>query len=34
MRTGISLDVSNADRVRLDAVVADRSIPQKHVWSA
>jgi transposase len=32
MRTGITLNVSPADRVRLDAVVADRNSPQKHVW--
>ena len=34
MRTGISIDVSPADRVRLDAVVADRNSPQKYVWRA
>jgi len=34
MRTGISIDVSPADRVSLDAVVADRNSPQKHVWRA
>jgi transposase len=32
MRTGIILNVSPADRARLDAVVADRNSPQKHVW--
>ena len=32
MRTGIVVEVSAADRVRLDAVVADRNSPQKHVW--
>jgi transposase len=32
MRTGITLNVSPADRVRLDTVVADRNSPQKHVW--
>src|SRR5260370_1104470 len=32
MRTGISIDVSPATRVRLDAIVADRNSPQKHVW--
>jgi hypothetical protein len=34
MRTGISIDVSAASRVRLDAIVADRNRPQKHVWRA
>jgi transposase-like protein len=34
MRTGISFDVSGASRVRLEAVVADRNSPQKHVWRA
>ena len=34
MRTGISIDVSPANRVRLDAIVADRNSPQKHVWRA
>jgi transposase len=34
MRTGISIDVSPATRVRLDAIVADRNSPQKHVWRA
>jgi len=34
MRTGISIDVSPAIRVRLDAIVADRNSPQKHVWRA
>src|SRR5580693_8886563 len=34
MRTGISIDVSPAHRVRLDAIVADRNSPQKHVWRA
>jgi transposase len=32
MRPGISVDVSAADRVRLEAIVADRNSPQKHVW--
>jgi hypothetical protein len=32
MRQGINVDVSAADRVRLEAVVADRNSPQKHVW--
>src|ERR1700761_9354694 len=34
MRTGIVIDVSSADRTRLEAVVADRNSPQKHVWRA
>lgn len=34
MRTGISLEVSPADRLRLDAIVADRNSPQKQVWRA
>ena len=34
MREGISVEVSAADRGRLEAVVADRNSPQKHVWRA
>ncbi len=34
MRKGISIEVSAADRTRLEAVVADRNSPQKHVWRA
>src|SRR5260221_13598222 len=34
MRQGINVDVSAADRVRLEAMVADRNSPQKHVWRA
>ncbi len=34
MRTGISLDVSPADRRRLEALVRDRNTAQKHVWRA
>jgi transposase len=34
MRTGISVEVGVADRVRLEAIVADRNSPQKHVWRA
>jgi transposase len=34
MRQGISVDVNAADRARLEAVVADRNSPQKHVWRA
>src|ERR1700686_5389364 len=32
MRTGITVDVKAADRARLEAIVADRNSPQKHVW--
>jgi transposase len=34
MREGISIKVSDADRERLSAVVADGNSPQKHVWRA
>jgi transposase len=34
MRQGIVVDVTAADRVRLEAVVANRNSPQKHVWRA
>ena len=34
MRPGINIDVTAADRARLEAVVADRNSPQKHVWRA
>ena len=34
MREGIIVDVSPTDRRRLEAVVADRNSPQKHVWRA
>jgi transposase len=34
MRTGITIDVNPADRVRLLAVAAGRNSPQKHVWRA
>jgi len=32
MREGINVEVRAADRSRLEAVVADRNSPQKHVW--
>lgn len=32
MREGVIVEVSAADRSRLEAVVADRNSPQKHVW--
>ena len=34
MRQGIRVQVSEGDRVRLAAIVADRNSPQKHVWRA
>jgi transposase len=34
MRTGIEVDVGTRDRRRLEAIVADRNAPQKHVWRA
>jgi hypothetical protein len=34
MREGIEIEVSAADRERLERVVADRNSPQKHVWRA
>jgi transposase len=34
MRRGIEIEVSAADRTRLEAIVADRNSPQKHVWRA
>ena len=34
MRKGIKIEVSTADRSRLEAVVSDRNSPQKHVWRA
>src|SRR3712207_9294706 len=34
MRQGITVEVAAADRARLEAVVADRTSPQKHVWRA
>ena len=33
-RTGISITLSKGDRQRLEALVADRYTPQKHVWRA
>ena len=32
--TGISFPLSDGNRQRLDAIVADRNAPQKHVWRA
>jgi transposase len=34
MRKDVSVDASPAERVRLEAVVANRNSPQKHVWRA
>src|SRR5947209_1465478 len=34
MRPGITITVDAADRARLEAIVADRNRPQKHVWRA
>src|SRR4051812_47943710 len=34
MRTGIIVRLTAADRDRLEAIVADRNSPQKHVWRA
>ena len=34
MRAGIVVHVTRGDRRRLEAIVADRSAPQKHVWRA
>src|SRR5207302_6622790 len=33
-RQGIVVEVSAADRARLEGVAADRNSPQKHVWRA
>src|SRR6266699_3160339 len=34
MRAGIVVNVTRADRHRLEAIVSDRCAPQKHVWRA
>ena len=34
MRAGIVVNVTRADRRRLEAIVLDRNAPQKHVWRA
>src|ERR1700686_4144331 len=34
MRAGIVVNVTQADRHRLEAIISDRSAPQKHVWRA
>jgi transposase len=32
MRTGIAIKISPTERIRLDAITANRNSPQKHVW--
>lgn len=34
MRTGIRIEVTASDKARLEAIVAARGSPQKHVWRA
>lgn len=34
MRAGIAVNVTDEDRGRLEAIIANRSAPQKHVWRA
>src|SRR5215469_16653175 len=34
MRRGIIVDLNAVDRLRLEAIIADRNSPQKHVWRA
>ena len=34
MRPGIVVNVTPVDRRRLEAIIAHRSTPQKHVWRA
>src|SRR5215472_9272772 len=34
MRAGIVVNVTRADRRRLEVILSDRSAPQKHVWRA
>jgi len=34
MRSGVSITVSAGDRARLEALVAGRKTPQKHIWRA
>ena len=34
MRKGITIDVTPADRRRLQSIIRDRNSPQKHVWRA
>jgi DNA invertase Pin-like site-specific DNA recombinase len=32
MRSGIVIDLTSADRERLERICKDRNAPQKHVW--
>jgi transposase len=34
MRAGIVVNVTKMDRRQLEAIISDRSAPQKHVWRA
>ena len=34
MRSGIVIDLTSADRERLERISKDRNTPQKHVWRA
>jgi len=34
MRSGIVIDLTSADRERLERICKDRNAPQKHVWRA
>ena len=34
MRSGIIIDLTSADRERLERISKDRNTPQKHVWRA
>ena len=34
MRKGITVEVTPADRARLQSIIQDRNSPQKHVWRA
>ena len=34
MRKGIAIEVTPADRARLQSIIRDRNSPQKHVWRA
>src|SRR5262249_60818664 len=34
VRKGVTLEMSAADRARLEAIDVDRNSPQKHVWRA
>ena len=34
MRTGICITLAPADQLRLEAIVSNRNMAQKHVWRA